>query len=76
MHLHIRTEDVSEVNGTVYILPHSRAGTRDKIIDHFKEEGTNDLIGYTGSDPGDPLIVPAGSITFLPKIQGPVSTIR
>ena len=55
-------DDVSEKNGTVYILPHSRAGTRDKIIDHTKEEGSNDLIGYTGSDPGDPLIVPAGSI--------------
>ena len=30
-------DDVSEANGTVYILPHSRAGTKDKIIDHFNE---------------------------------------
>ena len=40
---------MNEENGTVYILPHSRAGTKDKIIDHLKEEGTNDLIGYTGA---------------------------
>jgi ectoine hydroxylase-related dioxygenase (phytanoyl-CoA dioxygenase family) len=55
-------DDVSEENGTVYLLPHSRAGTSGRIIDHTKEEGTNDLIGYTGSDPGDAVIVPAGSI--------------
>jgi hypothetical protein len=73
-------DDVSEKNGTVYILPHSRAGTRDKIIDHFKEEGSNDLIGYTGSDPGDPLIVPAGSIvafdSYVLHRSGPNTTNR
>jgi hypothetical protein len=71
---------VSEENGTVYILPHSRAGTRDKIIDHHKEEGTNDLIGYTGPDPGDPLIVPAGSIvafdSYVFHRSGPNRTDR
>jgi hypothetical protein len=55
-------DNVSEENGTVYLLPHSRGGTKNEIIPHTKEDGTNDLIGYTGSDPGDPLIVPAGSI--------------
>lgn len=55
-------DDVSETNGTVYLLPHSRAGTKDRIFDHNREEGTNDLIGYTGDDPGDPVEVPAGSI--------------
>ena len=55
-------DDVSEENGTVYLLPHSRANTRGKIIDHTKEAGSNDLIGYTGDDPGDAVIVPAGSI--------------
>jgi hypothetical protein len=73
-------DDVSEKNGTVYILPHSRAGTRDKIIDHIKEEGSNDLIGYTGNDPGDPLIVPAGSIvafdSYLLHRSGPNTTNR
>lgn len=55
-------DDVGEENGTVYVLPHSRAGTRDTIYDHKAQEKTNDLIGYTGDDPGDPVIAPAGSI--------------
>jgi len=55
-------DDVNETNGTVYLLPHSRAGTSHTIFDHQQEAGSNDLIGYTGSDPGDPIIAPAGSI--------------
>jgi ectoine hydroxylase-related dioxygenase (phytanoyl-CoA dioxygenase family) len=55
-------DDVNEDNGTVYLLPHSRGGTRDMVFDHEKEEGTNDLIGYTGDDPGIPVVVPAGSV--------------
>ena len=73
-------DDVSEENGTVYLLPHSRAGTRDKIIDHLREEGSNDLIGYTGSDPGDAAVVPAGSIvafdSFVLHRSGPNQTDR
>jgi ectoine hydroxylase-related dioxygenase (phytanoyl-CoA dioxygenase family) len=73
-------DDVSEENGTVYLLPHPRAGTRDNIIDHFKEDGTNDLIGYTGTDPGDPVIVPAGSIVAFDSLvfhrSGPNKTER
>ncbi|MCE9614061.1 MAG: phytanoyl-CoA dioxygenase family protein [Lentisphaerae bacterium] len=55
-------DDVSEQNGTVYVLPHSRGGTRQTIFDHTQEPGSNDLIGYQGSDPGLPIIAPAGSI--------------
>lgn len=55
-------DDVSEANGTAYILPHSRGGTANRIIDHVEEPGTHDLVGYQGDDPGDPVIVPAGSI--------------
>jgi ectoine hydroxylase-related dioxygenase (phytanoyl-CoA dioxygenase family) len=73
-------DDVSEVNGTVYVLPHSRAGTKDRIIDHKKEEGTNDLIGYFGVDPGDPIIAPAGSIvaftSYVFHRSGPNTTNR
>lgn len=57
-------DDVTEENGTVYILPYSRAGTRDWVR-HTKEDGTNDLIGYTGDDPGIPVICPAGSIAVF-----------
>lgn len=73
-------DDVSEENGTVYLLPHSRANTKNQIINHTKEDGTNDLIGYTGSDPGDPVIVPAGSIvafdSFVFHRSGPNTTER
>ncbi|MEY3773940.1 MAG: hypothetical protein RLZZ129_720 [Verrucomicrobiota bacterium] len=55
-------DDVSEANCTAYILPHSRGGTANRIIDHTQEPGTHDLVGYLGDDPGDPVIVPAGSI--------------
>jgi ectoine hydroxylase-related dioxygenase (phytanoyl-CoA dioxygenase family) len=55
-------DDVNEQNGTVYLLPHSRGGTSHTIFDHNREEGTNDLVGYSGDDPGIPIIAPAGSI--------------
>ena len=45
-------DDVSESNGTVYILPYSRAGVRDRI--EHKQVGT-DMVGYFGDDPGIPL---------------------
>jgi ectoine hydroxylase-related dioxygenase (phytanoyl-CoA dioxygenase family) len=54
-------DDVDELNGTVYLLPYARAGTRD-VVEHVRDEETNDLVGYFGDDPGDPVTVPAGSI--------------
>ena len=53
---------MDEANGTVYLLPHSRGGTSHTIFDHNQEAGTNDLVGYTGDDPGIPVVVPAGSV--------------
>jgi len=55
-------DDVNEENGTVYLLPHSRGGTKECVFDHVREDGSNDLIGYEGDDPGIPIVVPAGSI--------------
>jgi ectoine hydroxylase-related dioxygenase (phytanoyl-CoA dioxygenase family) len=57
----IALDDVTEANGTVYLLPYSRAGSRN-VVEHIRDEETNDLVGYFGDDPGDPVIVPAGSI--------------
>jgi ectoine hydroxylase-related dioxygenase (phytanoyl-CoA dioxygenase family) len=57
----IALDDVTEENGTVYVLPYSRAGTRE-VVEHVRDEETNDMIGYFGEDPGDPVVVPAGSI--------------
>jgi ectoine hydroxylase-related dioxygenase (phytanoyl-CoA dioxygenase family) len=57
----IALDDVTEANGTVYLLPYSRAGTRG-VVNHVRDKVSNDLVGYFGDDPGDPVIVPAGSI--------------
>jgi ectoine hydroxylase-related dioxygenase (phytanoyl-CoA dioxygenase family) len=54
-------DDVTEENGTVYLLPYSRAGGRD-LVPHVKDPATNDKVGYFGDDPGIPVILPAGSI--------------
>jgi ectoine hydroxylase-related dioxygenase (phytanoyl-CoA dioxygenase family) len=57
----VTLDDVTEANGTVYLLPYSRAGTRE-VVPHAKNPVSNDLEGYFGSDPGDAVIAPAGSI--------------
>lgn len=57
-------DDMSEANGTIYVLPYSRAGG-EGMKDHVREEGTNDLIGYSGDDPGEIVEIPAGSIAVF-----------
>jgi ectoine hydroxylase-related dioxygenase (phytanoyl-CoA dioxygenase family) len=75
----IALDDMTEANGTAYLLPYSRAGTRD-VVKHVRDQQSNDLVGYFGADPGDPLIVPAGSIacfsTTLFHRSGPNTTDR
>lgn len=60
-------DDVTIENGTVYMLPYDRAGTR-VMVQHTREEGTNDQIGYFGDDPGEPVIAPAGSIACFSSV--------
>lgn len=57
----IPLDDVSEENGTVYVLPYSRAGIRT-WVQHVVDPVTNDKVGYFGNDRGTPVICPAGSI--------------
>lgn len=57
----VTLDDVSQENGTVYILPYDRAGTRD-YVQHSHDASNNDMTGYFGDDPGIPIIAPAGSI--------------
>ena len=60
----VTLDDVNEENGTVYILPYDRAGTRDYVL-HAPSESNHDLQGYHGDDPGIPVIAPAGSIAVF-----------
>ena len=57
-------DDVTEANGTIYVLPYSRAGTRD-WVPHVHDPATNDWVGYHGEDRGIPVEVPAGSIVLF-----------
>jgi ectoine hydroxylase-related dioxygenase (phytanoyl-CoA dioxygenase family) len=60
----VALDDVDETNGTVSVLPYSRAGTRERI-EHVRNEATSDMVGYHGDDPGELVIVPAGSIAVF-----------
>ena len=57
-------DDMSEQNGTVHLLPFSRAGIRT-WVHHIRDEESGDKIGYFGSDPGVPVVAPAGSIAIF-----------
>ena len=57
-------DDVNEDNGTIYLLPYSIAGTRDRI-EHVVDEKTGDKVGYFGDHPGIPVVAPAGSIAVF-----------
>lgn len=56
----IALDDVTEENGSVYLLPYSRSGIRS-YVRHIPIE-TGDKVCYFGSDPGMPVTAPAGSI--------------
>ena len=57
-------DDIGEENGTIYVLPYDRAGTRERI-QHVKDPVSNDLVGYDGDDPGDPVVAPAGTVAVF-----------
>lgn len=64
----IPLDDVNVENGTIYILPFSQAGTREKV-EHKPVPGTNDRVGYFGPEPGVPMICPAGSIAVFSSVS-------
>jgi len=57
-------DDVTEENGTVYLLSYKDAGT-EKRINHVLQEGTNDKIGYFGENPGIPAVLKAGDVALF-----------
>ncbi len=63
----ITLDDVSEANGTVYLLPYSRSGIRT-WVKHVPDPVSNDMVGYFGSDRGIPVIAPAGSIACFSSL--------
>ena len=61
-------DDMSEANGTVHLLPFSRAGIRS-WVQHIVEEGSNYKVGYFGSDPCITVEVPAGTIVAFTSLN-------
>jgi ectoine hydroxylase-related dioxygenase (phytanoyl-CoA dioxygenase family) len=60
-------DDMTIENGTAYVLPFSRCGIRSRV-EHIRDPETGDKVGYFGSEPGVPAIVPAGSLVVFSSI--------
>ena len=58
-------DDMSSANGTISVLPHEVVGTRNNVLDHVSEKGSNDLVGYHGDEPGVEINVPKGSVVVF-----------
>lgn len=60
-------DDATAENGTLHVLPFSRHAVRERV-EHTRDPRTNDLVGYTGDDPGDALVLPAGSVVVFSSL--------
>ena len=63
----IALDDVTEENGSVYLLPYSRSGIRS-YVKHIRASGSNDEVCHFGSDEGVPVEVPAGSVVCFSSV--------
>ena len=57
----IALDDMSVANGTISVLPFSRAASRE-LVEHVWVDEQNAMVGYQGDDPGDPVEVKAGTL--------------
>lgn len=60
-------DDMTEENGTAYVLPFSKVGIRT-MVEHIRDPDSGDKVGYFGSEPGIPAIVPAGSLVVFSSV--------
>ena len=65
--LWIALDDATVDNGAVFILPRDLNHDRS-IADHRWDADGKELIGYDGGDPGEPALVPAGSIVAFSSV--------
>ena len=61
-------DDMTEKNGTIYIMPFSHIGIRS-FVKHTADEHSNDQVGYHGNEKGVPVIAPAGSIAVFTSLN-------
>lgn len=60
-------DDMTLENGTAYVLPFSQVGIRS-LVEHIRDEESGDKVGYFGSEPGIPAVVPAGSLVVFSSL--------
>ena len=60
-------DDMTLENGTAFVLPQTTVGIRT-LVEHVRDPDTGDKIGYFGSEPGIPAIVPAGSLVVFSSL--------
>ena len=60
-------DDMSEENGTAYVLPYSTVGIRT-LVEHVRDPKSGDKIGYFGAEPGVAAVVPAGSLVVFSSL--------
>jgi ectoine hydroxylase-related dioxygenase (phytanoyl-CoA dioxygenase family) len=63
----IALDDVTEENGPVHLLPYPRSGVKS-YVKHITDPRTGDRVCYFGSDPGVPMLAPAGSIVVFSSV--------
>ena len=60
-------DDMTIENGTAYVMPYSTIGIRT-LVEHIRDPVTGDKVGYFGSEPGVPAVVPAGSLVVFSSL--------
>ena len=60
-------DDMTQENGTAFVMPFSRIGIRS-LVEHIRNPETGDKVGYFGDEPGIPAIVPAGSVVVFSSL--------
>jgi ectoine hydroxylase-related dioxygenase (phytanoyl-CoA dioxygenase family) len=60
-------DDMSEENGTAYVLPYPTVGIRT-LVEHIRDPESGDKIGYFGRESGVPAVVPAGSLVVFSSL--------
>ena len=58
----VTLDAVDEKNGTVYLLPYDRAGTRTRVEHRVETRKATTKSATSATIPGDPIVCPAGSI--------------
>jgi len=61
-------DDMTIENGTAYVLPFSTVGIKT-LVEHIRDPQTGDKTGYFGTEPGIPLIMPAGSVAVFSSLS-------